>query len=562
MGDVASPVDLPASVQKGISASVKYLVSNFLAEKHYSKIGGSLANRWDKFQSLTAAMKLMEQHGVQLDPQEEQRLSGMSEAQMIETLVMKMPQQSKEQFQHFFLQLQLIVSTATRVRTALEQGRSDLVEQAMNDAESTGIAQYILKMSIVQAGSEVNNLKRQHAAWVKDAEAKMSKLSKGQEDAIHAKERLDKAMADLAMFTASQNENIKKVLMNFAGGSATALLHACLNSWAAHVKKMKIENAIYEEYREQIEAAEQRLINAKSDQLKSVRNMIEKKHAGMTGSLIQDVFDLWKEDLLEKKFNLTAAAEIQAMEARLKSCADHQAESAKKVLARCGAATEMGLRDMCFHEWVAFHAEYMKNKEFEDAVKAEEKKIAEFMKAHSENAQGLLNSMHAATNTGLLHEVFTAWYEYYKEEKAIADYAEKMNGANSKLGAWGDRNKKGAKSVMERAHEHNLHMLYLKVFGAWRLDTKIEQALKHHQRRIEGKKKQLQEVQQMFRNFAVQLEKSISAGGDSTRDLQKGPPVGYGRRGMKKNEGSVSLPDIHARPGSSGRGSGRKEAWS
>merc|ERR1719183_3162345 len=123
----------------------------------------------------------MEQHGVHIGPEEEARLSGMSEPQMIETLVTKMPQQSKEQFQHFFLQLQLIVSTATRVRTALEQGRSDLVEQAMNDAESTGIAQYILKMSIVQAGSEVTNLKKQHSAWVKDAESKMSRLAKGEE---------------------------------------------------------------------------------------------------------------------------------------------------------------------------------------------------------------------------------------------------------------------------------------------------------------------------------------------------------------------------------------------
>merc|ERR1719337_88539 len=126
----------------------------------------------------------MESHGVHLNPEQEQRISQLSEAQMIEAMVAKMPQTSKEQFQHFFLQLQLIVSTATRVRQALEQGRSDLVEQAMDDADSTGIAQYILKMSIVQAGSEVTNLKKQHAAWVKDAEGKMSRLVHGQEDAM------------------------------------------------------------------------------------------------------------------------------------------------------------------------------------------------------------------------------------------------------------------------------------------------------------------------------------------------------------------------------------------
>merc|ERR1719305_1852577 len=158
----------------------------------------------------------------------------MNEAQMIETLVMKMPQQSKEQFQHFFLQLQLIVSTATRVRQALEQGRADLVEQAMDDADSTGISQYILKMAIVQAGSEVTNLKKQHAAWVKDAESKMSRLVRGQEDAVLAKQRLAKAQGELAAFQTSQNEHIKKVLMTFASGSSSALLHGCFSSWAAH----------------------------------------------------------------------------------------------------------------------------------------------------------------------------------------------------------------------------------------------------------------------------------------------------------------------------------------
>merc|ERR1719498_377989 len=101
-------------------------------------------------------------------------------------MVSKMPQQSKEQFQHFFLQLQLIVSTATRVRQALEAGRPELVEQAMDDAESTGISQY--------------NLKKQHAAFVKDAEGKLSRLVKAQEDAVVAKERLVKAQGELAVF--------------------------------------------------------------------------------------------------------------------------------------------------------------------------------------------------------------------------------------------------------------------------------------------------------------------------------------------------------------------------
>merc|ERR1719454_925579 len=138
----------------------------------------------------------------------------------------------------------------------------------------------------------------------------MSRLVRGTEDAMIAKERLIKAQGELAMFQTSANEGIKKVLMAMAGGSTTALLHGCVSSWHNYVKKMKIENAIYEEYREEIEAAEQRLIDAKADQLKSVKGMIEKKHAASQGGLVGEVFRLWADDILEKKQNLASAEEV------------------------------------------------------------------------------------------------------------------------------------------------------------------------------------------------------------------------------------------------------------
>jgi len=540
---------LPESIQKGLSASVKHLVNNFLEEKHYSAISEALACRWDKFQSLTAAMKLMEQHGVYLDPAEQERVSGLTEMQMIECLVAKMPSQSKEQFQHFFLQLQLIVSTATRVRTGLEQGRADAVTQAMDDADSTGIAQYILKMAIVQAGSEVTNLKRQHVAFVRDAEGKMSRLVKASEDAQVARERLIKAQGELACFQTAANDNIKKVLMNIAGGGTMAHLHSCLSGWHLYVKKNKHENAIFEEYRELIEAAENRLISAKAEQLKSVRGMIEKRNKGTQESFLGEIFSLWKDDILEARQKAESADAVAAMEAKLSACADQASANAKKVLARCGAASEQGMRDMCWHEWKNFHQEYLKNKDEEDAVKHEAQRIAEFMKKNSQNAQGLLSTMAQQTDSGIVQSALLAWIEYYKEEKQINEYAEVMNAANGKMGAFGDRNKKGAQSVMERQHQHGLIMLYLKVWGAWLLDTRVEKLLKTHKGRIDGKRQQLVGVQQMFRNFAKQLEANIQSGADSQRDLSMGPPPSKKKSGSKA-DANGALPDINERPGS------------
>jgi len=204
---------------------------------------------------------------------------------------------------------------------------------------------------------------------------------------------------------------------------------------------------------------------------------------------------------------------------------------------------------MCWHEWKNFHQEYLKNKDEEDAVKLEAQRIAEFMKSHSQNAQGLLSTMAQQTDSGIVQSALLAWIEYYKEEKQINEYAEVMNAANGKMGAFGDRNKKGAQSVMERQHQHGLIMLYLKVWGAWLLDTRVEKLLKTHKGRIDGKRQQLVGVQQMFRNFAKQLEANIQSGADSQRDLSMGPPPSKKKSGSKA-DANGALPDINERPGS------------
>jgi len=110
-----SPEQEEASGLPDMSGSIDFLASTFLADTHYKRIHCALATKWDKLQSLSAAMKLMEQHGVHLTEAEIEKLSRMDEMQQINALVMKMPQQSNEQFQRFFLQLQLLVSSATQI---------------------------------------------------------------------------------------------------------------------------------------------------------------------------------------------------------------------------------------------------------------------------------------------------------------------------------------------------------------------------------------------------------------------------------------------------------------
>ena len=84
---------------------------------------------------LTAAVRFMEAHGVTFTPVEESQLQQLPAERMIDALVTKLPQQSREQFAHLFRQLSFIASTTTRLRSALEGGQPGVIAEALESAE-------------------------------------------------------------------------------------------------------------------------------------------------------------------------------------------------------------------------------------------------------------------------------------------------------------------------------------------------------------------------------------------------------------------------------------------
>jgi len=554
------PVD-DAVHGEGFTAAMKYIVCQFLEDRHYAQLHKALSKRWDREHSLSAAMKLMEQYGVTLTQQEVDRLSTMDEAKQIEVLVMKMPQQSNEQFQHFFLQLQLIVSTAQRVKQALTEGRPDLVEMALDDAESTGIAPYILKMAIVQAGTEVAALRQQYEAWIRETDAKMARVMRGQDDAMQAQKRLAAAQAQLSAYSTGANDKAKKVLMSLSSGNATALLTSTFKGWMTYIKQSKEEREICGEYEDRIELANKKLMEFKEKQLSGVRKVMMKKASEGDQMLLVDVIKVFKSVVEDAKFDRDNGDKIRALEDQLASFKSSQAENTKRVMARMGASGDQDLVSTCLKAWINFRLEYLKDKEANDAVKAAEAKVNQFMKGHKENAKALLDKMSAGTNTGLMHEVMEAWVTLYVEDKKQKELEEILNSANSKFGEFGERNANNAKTVMERARLHLEEMVLRRHWNAWRLHARLEGTLAQYQAKIEAKKQQLYQVQQMFRSFAAQLEAGLR------EDVTDHKLAKKSQKSMNRsNEGSVSLPNIHSgrnTPKSSGRvtPTGPREAW-
>merc|ERR1719171_109433 len=203
--------------QKTLSPGVRHIVRQFIDEDSYEALHTSLAGQWDMNQCMMAALKLMGQYGVTLSAEETIRLRGLDEANMIDALLTKMPSQSKDTFQSFFLQLQYIVSTATRIRQGLEMGLPEEVEAALTDAEGAGVAPFVLKMAVVQAGAEVQSLKRQHSNWIRDVDARMQTLLRGREDAMTAQRELAAAQEKLQKHMGDHSDKAKKMLLGMAG---------------------------------------------------------------------------------------------------------------------------------------------------------------------------------------------------------------------------------------------------------------------------------------------------------------------------------------------------------
>merc|ERR1719443_60888 len=419
----------------------------------------------------------------------------MGEANMIDKLVQRMPQQSKEQFEHFFLQLQLIVSTATRIRQGLEQGRPDQVEQALDDADSTGVTPYILRMAIVQAGTEVGNLKRQHATWVKDVDTRMQALLRGQEDAMQAQKQLAAAQGQLSQYMSSHNDKAKKMLMGVAGNQGKALMTGSYMAWAEYVRKMRQENAIRSEYEERIEAATKRLADYKAQQLDNVRNVLNRKAAAGDAALLSMCFAVFVSDVEERKKDAEQLAAVREVEERLNKFAAEQSENAKKVMTRMSAGSDAALVNLNFQAWVTFVADYKKNKEQEDAVKAAEQKFNEFKKGKSDKAKGVLDRMAGASETGLKSEVFQGWLQIIKDEKEAQEMERMINSGEGRFRVFAERNGKNAREVSRKAAEIVEQCDMMRCFMPWKMHVRVERQLKKHAIQVEGKRGQLQNVQ-------------------------------------------------------------------
>jgi len=431
---------------------------------------------------------------------------------MIDALVMKMPQQSREQFEHFFLQLSLIASTTTRLRSALESGNPELIEEVLDSAENVGILTYILKMAVAQAGSEVKLHVKQIDEWIAATEAKMGPLLSGQAQATIAQKALNHAKAELGMSRVQANEKSKKVLMAMLAGQDNALLATCFVNWQDDIAMARKERAIRADYATEIEAAENRLKTYIEKQVGIMKNVINKKHGEGFMFLIQQCFDAMKSQVEENKWAQENADAIKDLDAQLAKFAADKKANARKSLMTMGNNKEQALVLLCFQALVSYCEDYKKNKELEDAVKAKEQQVAEMMKKHKEGSKSVLDKMAQNSDTALVQSCMAGWIEFFMEQKKANEMQDMLESGTGRFNEFSKRNKGSAGSLMDRSAYLSELGAQIVVFMYWKKDTKVERMRRWAKEKNDKKKKQLVGVKGLFKNFATELEQGLKDG--------------------------------------------------
>lgn len=540
-------IDLDGAPTVGMIESVKFVVKEFLDESHLRTLHQVLSTSWSRLHSLSAAMKLMESYGVKLTPEEVEHLSSLDEENQISELVMRMPNQSNEQFQHFFLQLQLLVSTATRVRRALEDGDPNMLEEALNDADSTEIAPYILRIAIVQAGSEVGTLKSHFETWMKKVDDKLGSLLRGQDDAISAQKKLAYAQAQLVQYQSGQVDKARMVLINWGDDFGQVLKVQCFKGWINQWRLGREAGTIYQEYEERIQYATGHLEHYKEVSQESIRSFMRRKGESLKYLLLKDVMAIWQEHSTNQRTLEGYALEVQSLNERLADFSKAQVNRATEVFKRFNKDADVGLMRIVFAAFTHSYEEILAEKANLDQASDMTTLVQKYKKTKSESASRILQGIFHDEDGALCNSCFQGLAQAWQEGKIEAETKKQNEEFQKQVGVLKECNKKRAHKVMEKSKPHLATQILQRMFYAWRLEARVENCLKLYHYKIDAKREQLVGVQQMFRNFAYKLESKLKDSGDTSRELQQGAAFRRKHQQMHRDGGAVSLPDIHAK---------------
>jgi hypothetical protein len=281
-------------------ATIQMQLQQFMDEWHYRILHSGLADSWNRNQCVRLVLDIFEMQGMEVTAEEKEVLAQMEdENEMIMQMVSKMPMKARKTFEHFVLQLQLVVSTTTQVRHALAEGVPSKVA-ACFDGGDTGPGQQILKHCIIEAGMQIHESLNMHKSWKASTEARIERLRRSEDDAEHARQQLSAVQAQLNSFKGDQNKKSKSVLTGMAAASEQALIHTVFSTWYGWLVRHQMDKEIHDKFKAQIADAENALIQFKTKQLHISRSMLTRGAANSDLGLQGECLRIWYKYVIEE----------------------------------------------------------------------------------------------------------------------------------------------------------------------------------------------------------------------------------------------------------------------
>lgn len=518
----------------GLGTTMKLVVKQFLEPKHYRQLHRILSQKWSGCHSLYAAVKLMEAHGVKISQEDEHRLKDMSEDRMIEALVARMPQQSRESFEHFFLQLSFVASTTSRLRTAIENGEPELVEEALESAENVGVMSFLIKGAVCQAGSEVSDKEKAHQNWIQQTDDKLSPLLQSQAMHLVTQRALTAAEKTLHSIYGTAKDKCKSFLMGMADGKSKAYLAAIYSTWADHVKRMRHENEVRSEYEAQINDAIAKLVHAKQGKMDIIRRVLNRNCKELEMALMAAVFGAFKDEADSCKKHNSCERGLKGIQGGMSAFKKKAVGHAHNFLRSLGVELDRHLQAFAFDVFLMNIEEVKKDKEEEQHMKAAEDKLRILVHAASDGTKHMLKSFTEMTTGDLIGLAWKGWSEVLGEAKCLQAVEDRHNVKMKAVRDFTVRNKVSA-HVLSTRHASVVDLeLILVVFTNWKREARIEKVRRWGKDKNDRRKQDLVGVKGLFKNFAQELETSlkdgtprvaVSATGDGTKNATVKKPV-------------------------------------
>jgi len=513
----------------------------FLDNWHFRVMNSSLGKSTTRNKVVEVCLHCLAENGIPMSDADISKLVLLEESHMIFDVVTRMPEGLRDGFEPLTLELQMVITAATRLRQTIESGDEEAIQALMEESSATSFGQQTIKRSVVQASKEVAKIMKCKETWGLSSAQRLDRLGRSAEINEECQKQLMVVEAQMEAFKPTALQKSKAALTGFISAGSSALLQVVVANWMNVVHRAKAEKQLRDKWEKKIEDCTGLLAQYKVNQLANVRNVFLRTANAAQEDFMSTVINEWHRAVKIDKAATWKAEHLNSLDIMVSQNAGEKLDNAKKVMARMIAGQVEALQAACLAAWAQFNEEAKRDKEFEANVMKSEAKMKEYMAKKKEDATSLLNKLSASTDTGLVQQSFQAWVSYAIDGNKFRALEEKIAGSGAKFESLKARQVSSARGVQGRCNQQiDLNQQY-RAFMAWLTSTRVNRIEKYYTSKIHSKRKQLESVQTLFQSFAEDLETGL-------KDID-GDSSGRGRRGskhgMRKGQsGTVSLPNI------------------